>query len=183
MCAMFFESVLTGHFSFSECKLPAEEIDRISRPGFITTNDAGIEVCENRLSYLVAKGAVLRKGQRLRSRFCKFSRSPTDCFFTAILYVSDDDKIFRYTDEGQRSFRFLFDPTIQTVADFSRCTAGEILELCRWRWVGLVFFFAIHAELSIPFFFSSCSRTSVDVSTLPSFQYHAQSSSGGFYTE
>ncbi|GAA5841891.1 hypothetical protein JCM3766R1_002529 [Sporobolomyces carnicolor] len=125
-------SVISPRSYIMKCKLPAEEIDRISRPGFITTNDAGIEVCENRLSYLVAKGAVLRKGQRLRSRFCKFSRSPTDCFFTAILYVSDDDKIFRYTDEG------------------------EILELCRW---------------------------SVDVSTLPSFQYHAQSSSGGFYTE
>ncbi|KAI5477442.1 protein of heat shock protein Hsp70 family [Pseudohyphozyma bogoriensis] len=78
------------------------------RPGFIAVNDAGIEVCENRLSYLVAKGAVLRKGQRLRSRFCKYSRGPSDCLFTAILYVSDADQIFRYTDEG------------------------ETYELCRW---------------------------------------------------
>jgi hypothetical protein len=85
----------------TECKLPAEDIDRYQRPGFISTNDAGIEVCENRLSYLVAKGAVLRKGQRLRSRFCKYSRSASDCYFTAILYVSDEDKIFRYTDEGK----------------------------------------------------------------------------------
>ncbi|GAA5969837.1 hypothetical protein JCM3765_004591 [Sporobolomyces pararoseus] len=125
-------SVISPRSYIMKCKLPADDLDRYQRPGFISTNDAGIEVCENRLSYLVAKGAVLRKGQRLRSRFCKFSRSPVDCYFTAILYVSDEDKIFRYTDEG------------------------EILELCRW---------------------------SVDLSTLPSFQYHAQNCSGGFYTE
>lgn len=79
------------HFS----QLPAEAIDQYQRPGYIKTNNAGVEgndftcaplpsqallntflnlVCENRLSYLVAKGAVLRKGQRLRSRFCKYSR-------------------------------------------------------------------------------------------------------------
>lgn len=34
----------------AEVKLPAEEVDRYQRPGFITLNDAGIEVCENRLS-------------------------------------------------------------------------------------------------------------------------------------
>ncbi|GAA5914368.1 Hsp70 family protein [Sporobolomyces salmoneus] len=125
-------SVISPRSYIMKCKLPAEDVDRYQRPGFISTNDAGVEVCENRLSYLVAKGAVLRKGQKLRSRFCKFSRSPLDCHFTAILYVSDEDRIFRYTDEG------------------------EILELCRW---------------------------SVDLSTLPSFQYHAQTSTGGFYTE
>ncbi|GAA5822338.1 hypothetical protein JCM10212_005680 [Sporobolomyces blumeae] len=125
-------SVISPRSYIMKCKLPAEDVDRYQRPGFISSNDAGIEVCENRLSYLVAKGAVLRKGQRLKSRFCKFSRSPSDCFFTAILYTSDEDKIFRYTDEG------------------------EIIELCRWT---------------------------VDLSPLPSFQYHAQASLGGFYTE
>lgn len=71
--------------------------------------------------------AVLRKGQRLKSRYCKvrhrgqasslgpialaakhcitfhrtqFSRAPSDCVFTAVLYVSDSDKVYRYTDEG-----------------------------------------------------------------------------------
>jgi hypothetical protein len=81
-----------------EVKLPAESIDQYQRPAFIVRNDAGIEVCENRLSCsyssllsyyhstawiscsiflsadLVAKGAVLKKGQRLRSRFCKFTK-------------------------------------------------------------------------------------------------------------
>ena len=92
----------------TEVKLPAEPIDHTQRPGFITQNNAGVEVCENRLSYLVAKGAVLRKGQRLVSRFCKFSRGPTDALFKAVLYVSDHDGILRYSDEG------------------------EIYELCRW---------------------------------------------------
>ncbi|GAA5840524.1 hypothetical protein JCM11251_007608 [Rhodosporidiobolus azoricus] len=101
-------SVISPRSYIMKCKLPATEQDRYTRPGFITTNDAGIEVCENRLSYLVAKNAVLRKGQRLRSRFCKFSRGPADCMFTAVLYVSDADEIYRYTDEG------------------------EIIELCRW---------------------------------------------------
>ncbi|GAA6040443.1 hypothetical protein JCM8097_004552 [Rhodosporidiobolus ruineniae] len=101
-------SVISPRSYIMKCKLPATEEDRYQRPGFLSTNDAGVEVCENRLSYLVAKGAVLRKGQRLRTRFCKFARGPTDCLFTAILYVSDADKIYRYTDEG------------------------EIIELCRW---------------------------------------------------
>jgi len=34
----------------AEVKLPAEDVDRFQRPNFITTNDAGMEVCENRLS-------------------------------------------------------------------------------------------------------------------------------------
>ena len=119
----------------------------------ISTNDAGIEVCENRLSYLVAKGAVLRKGQRLRSRFCKYSRSAADCHFTAILYVSDEDQVYRYTDEG------------------------EIVELCRWTYVRL--------RVSSQFENDSHSLLfrRVDLSPLPSFQYHAQTSSAGFYTE
>ncbi|GAA6018692.1 hypothetical protein JCM11491_001264 [Sporobolomyces phaffii] len=125
-------SVIAPRSYIMKCKLPAEEEDRIMRPGFISTNDAGVTVCENRLTYLLAKNAVIARGQRLRSRFSKFSRSAADCHFTAILYVSDDDRIFRYTDEG------------------------EISELCRW---------------------------SVDLSALPSFQYHAQTTTGGFYTE
>ncbi|GAA5978586.1 hypothetical protein JCM11641_002779 [Rhodosporidiobolus odoratus] len=94
-------SVISPRSYIMKCKLPAEEQDRYQRPGFITRNDAGVEVCENRLSYLVAKGAVVRKGQRLQSRYCKYSRGPQDCMFTAVLYVCDDDKIYRYTDEGE----------------------------------------------------------------------------------
>ncbi|TKA51123.1 hypothetical protein B0A53_05941 [Rhodotorula sp. CCFEE 5036] len=93
-------SVISPRSYIMKCKLPATEEDRYQRPGFISLNDAGVEVCANRLSYLVAKGAVLRKGQRLKSRYCKFSRAPTDSIFTAVLYVSDSDTVYRYTDEG-----------------------------------------------------------------------------------
>lgn len=30
----------------------------------------------------------------------QFSRAPSDSVFTAVLYVSDSDKVYRYTDEG-----------------------------------------------------------------------------------
>ncbi|GAA6006073.1 Hsp70 family protein [Rhodotorula paludigena] len=109
-------SVISPRSYIMKCKLPATEEDRYQRPGFIVRNNAGVEVCENRLSYLVAKGAVLRKGQRLRSRYCKFSRSPQDSIFTAVLYVSDSDRIYRYTDEDKRlslSFWCEFDLALQ----------------------------------------------------------------------
>ncbi|SGY56999.1 BQ5605_C006g04207 [Microbotryum silenes-dioicae] len=115
---------LMGRLSFriAEVKLPAEDVDRYERPHFITINDAGMEVCANRLSCesldsrhnrrassltrpnpltdLVAKGAVLRKGEKLRSRFCKFVKNANDSTFTAQLYTSDSDELYRYTDEG-----------------------------------------------------------------------------------
>ena len=72
-------------------KLPAEQEDWLKRPGYIHENDAGVSICENRysvvsqsrqtdavmslvggcepdtrclfrLQYLVAKGAIMRKG-------------------------------------------------------------------------------------------------------------------------
>lgn len=46
----------------AEVKLPAEDVDRFQRPNFITTNDAGMEVCENRLSCkLVTSLSLLRR--------------------------------------------------------------------------------------------------------------------------
>ncbi|KAG0661661.1 hypothetical protein C6P46_003882 [Rhodotorula mucilaginosa] len=53
-------------------------------------------------------GAVLRKGERLRSRFCKFIKDPHDSVFTAHLFVSNSEELYRYTDEG------------------------DLAELCRW---------------------------------------------------
>ncbi|KAI0297006.1 hypothetical protein B0F90DRAFT_1742261, partial [Multifurca ochricompacta] len=32
--------------------------------------------CFRRLQYLVAKGAILRKGQKIKTKFCKFSQTP-----------------------------------------------------------------------------------------------------------
>jgi len=85
-------SVISPRSYCMKSKLPAEEEDHWRRPEFISVNDGGTVVCENRLSCmfklltlalilsltshhapdLIAKGAVLRKGERLRSRFCKF---------------------------------------------------------------------------------------------------------------
>ncbi|KAF7307712.1 hypothetical protein MKEN_01131300 [Mycena kentingensis (nom. inval.)] len=86
-----------------QVKLPAEPEDRVRRPGYIQYNDAGVEVCENRLQYLVRKGAIIRKGQRLKTEFCKFSRTRDDSTFTATLYTFDsegtDMDTARYADE------------------------------------------------------------------------------------
>ncbi|GAA5942528.1 Hsp70 family protein [Sporobolomyces koalae] len=101
-------SVISPRSYCMKSKLPAEEEDHWRRPEFISVNDGGTVVCENRLSYLIAKGAVLRKGERLRSRFCKFVKDPRDSIFTAHLFVSDSEDLYRYTDEG------------------------DMKELCRW---------------------------------------------------
>ncbi|EIW56662.1 actin-like ATPase domain-containing protein [Trametes versicolor FP-101664 SS1] len=101
-------SVIAPQSYMLKVKLPAENEDWLKRPAYIRENDAGVAICESRLQYLVAKGAIMRKGQRLKTTFCKFSQTPNDRMFVATLYTSDSDKIMRYTDEG------------------------EINELCKW---------------------------------------------------
>ncbi|KAJ7260968.1 actin-like ATPase domain-containing protein [Mycena haematopus] len=87
-------------------KLPAEPEDRIHRPGYIYVNDAGVEICENRLQYLAQKGAIIRKGQRITTRFCKFSRTRNDTTFTATLYTSSSSTA-RYADDEDAALREL----------------------------------------------------------------------------
>ncbi|RDB19633.1 Heat shock protein 12B [Hypsizygus marmoreus] len=94
-------SVIAPRSYIMKVKLPAEQEDWMKRPAYIRNNDAGVPICENRLQYLVSKGAILRKGQRLTTKFCKFSQSNQDSSFVAVLYSSDTDKIMRYTDEGE----------------------------------------------------------------------------------
>ncbi|TFK69770.1 actin-like ATPase domain-containing protein [Pluteus cervinus] len=101
-------SIIAPRSYLMKVKLPAEQEDWHKRPAYIRNNDAGVPICENRLQYLVTKGAILRKGQRLTTRFCKFSQTIQDSSFLAVLYTSDSDKIMRYTDEG------------------------ETMELCKW---------------------------------------------------
>uniref|UniRef100_D8QFI8 Actin-like ATPase domain-containing protein n=1 Tax=Schizophyllum commune (strain H4-8 / FGSC 9210) TaxID=578458 RepID=D8QFI8_SCHCM len=55
-------SVVAPRSYVMKVKLPAEQEDWMKRPAYITTNSAGVAVCENRLQYLVSKGAILRKG-------------------------------------------------------------------------------------------------------------------------
>ncbi|KIJ28227.1 hypothetical protein M422DRAFT_54708, partial [Sphaerobolus stellatus SS14] len=93
-------SVITPRAYIMKVKLPASEEDWQKRPAYIKNNDVGLPICENRLMYLVAKGAILRKGQRLEHSFCKYSTNYQDRTFEATLYTSDSDKIYRYTDEG-----------------------------------------------------------------------------------
>ncbi|EJD43571.1 hypothetical protein AURDEDRAFT_66345 [Auricularia subglabra TFB-10046 SS5] len=81
-------------------KLPAEPDDYVQRPHFVTTNNAGVPVCENRLRYLITKGDILRKGQPVRHTFCKFSQNVQDRTFVAVLFTSESDAHYRYTDEG-----------------------------------------------------------------------------------
>lgn len=67
---------------YKQVKLPAEQEDELKRPAYISANNAGVRICENRLvlktpllnrtplmvprvrrlQYLVVKGAILRKG-------------------------------------------------------------------------------------------------------------------------
>ncbi|EIN05832.1 actin-like ATPase domain-containing protein [Punctularia strigosozonata HHB-11173 SS5] len=82
-------------------KLPAESEDWLKRPAYIKSVDGGTPVCENRLQYLVTKGAILRRGQRVITKFCKYSQSSQDRIFVATLYTSDSDKVMRYNDEGE----------------------------------------------------------------------------------
>jgi len=84
-------------------RLPAESEDWQRRPAYIKENNAGANMCENRLQYLVSKGAILRKGQRVKTKFREFSSTPQDRNFVAAIYTSDSDKIMRYTDEGETS--------------------------------------------------------------------------------
>ncbi|KAI0316964.1 hypothetical protein OF83DRAFT_1123827, partial [Amylostereum chailletii] len=55
-------SVVAPRSYMMKVKLPAEPEDLMKRPAYITHNNAGVPTCENRLQYLVAKGAILRKG-------------------------------------------------------------------------------------------------------------------------
>ncbi|KAF8642917.1 hypothetical protein AX16_009305 [Volvariella volvacea WC 439] len=62
-------SVIAPRSYIMKVKLPAEQEDWLKRPAYIKPNDAGVPICENRLQYLVSKGAIIRKGQRLTTKF------------------------------------------------------------------------------------------------------------------
>lgn len=94
-------SVISPRAYIMKVKLPADQEDWLKRPAYIVKNDAGSYVCQNRLKYLVSKGAIIRKGQRLTSTFCKYSHSPSDSSFVATMLTSDSDRIMRYIDEGE----------------------------------------------------------------------------------
>ncbi|KAH0833971.1 D-arabinono-1,4-lactone oxidase-domain-containing protein [Lanmaoa asiatica] len=76
-------TVIAPRAYIMKVKLPAEPEDWLKRPAYIKENKASVPICENRLQYLVMKGAILRKGQRVKTKFCKFSQNGQDCKFVA----------------------------------------------------------------------------------------------------
>ncbi|EKM76218.1 hypothetical protein AGABI1DRAFT_45220 [Agaricus bisporus var. burnettii JB137-S8] len=55
-------SVIAPRAYIMKVKLPAEQEDWLKRPAYIKMNNANVNICDNRLQYLVSKGAILRKG-------------------------------------------------------------------------------------------------------------------------
>ncbi|KAM0753426.1 actin-like ATPase domain-containing protein [Meredithblackwellia eburnea MCA 4105] len=96
-----------------QVKLPASEQDVQMRPSYISMNNANTRVCDKRLLYLAVNGALMKKNQRLESEFCKYATSRADSRFTAILLVSDETQVFRYTDQsnGKELCRWTVDLT------------------------------------------------------------------------
>ncbi|KAG8704387.1 hypothetical protein FRC08_002254 [Ceratobasidium sp. 394] len=161
-------SVIAPRAYIMKVKLPAEPEDWQKRPAYISQNNAGVNICENRLQYLVQKGAILRKGQRVKTKFCKFSQGAqgTFCAFFPLSLPSfplsfpstlsfplslltnwcASDSTFvavLYTSDSERVMRYTDE--------------GETSELCKWT---------------------------VDLSSLPSFAEHARmGNQNGFYTE
>ncbi|KAF8687621.1 Actin-like ATPase protein, partial [Rhizoctonia solani] len=112
-------SVIAPRAYIMKVKLPADPEDWQKRPAYITTNNAGIHICENRLQYLVQKGAILRKGQRVKTKFCKFSQGPQDSTFVAVLYTSESEQTMRYTDEGETSELCKWTVDLSTLPSFA----------------------------------------------------------------
>ncbi|KAK4702478.1 hypothetical protein P7C70_g3743, partial [Phenoliferia sp. Uapishka_3] len=82
-----------------QTKLQATPEDLQARPGYISTNKVGTQVCEKRLTYLASKNAIMRKYQRLESPFQHFAQNSSDSTFNAVLLISDEDTQHRYIDQ------------------------------------------------------------------------------------
>ncbi|PFH45983.1 hypothetical protein AMATHDRAFT_157088 [Amanita thiersii Skay4041] len=77
-------------------QLPAEAEDWQKRPAYIRINEAGAPICDNRLQYLITKGAIFRKGLLLVHTYMRV----LDSSFITTLFTSNSEKVMRYTDEG-----------------------------------------------------------------------------------
>ncbi|KIY62877.1 actin-like ATPase domain-containing protein [Cylindrobasidium torrendii FP15055 ss-10] len=119
-------SVIAPRSYIVKVKLPAEPEDWQKRPAYIRTNDAGVHICDNRLQFLVQKGAILRRGQRLTTKFCKFSQGAHDSAFIAVMYTSDSDHLMRYTDEGETTELCKWTVDLSSLPAFQRGAAGGV---------------------------------------------------------
>ncbi|KAF9228091.1 actin-like ATPase domain-containing protein [Gyrodon lividus] len=113
-------TVISPRSYIMKVKLPADPEDWLKRPAYIKENNASVPICENRLQYLVMKGAILRKGQRVKTKFCKFSQNGRDCNFVAVLYTAESDKMMRYTDEGETTELCKWTVDLSTLPTFQR---------------------------------------------------------------
>ncbi|KAF7297155.1 FAD-binding PCMH-type domain-containing protein [Mycena indigotica] len=125
--------------NWSKVKLPAEPEDRIRRPGYVTYNDAGVEICENRLQYLVQRGAMLRKGPLPLVIFFLLSvRTHLDYH---ILFPRSfvDIVIYWRRTSTQMSLPPInrLDAAASTLtAFFARCHSWWRIVVGRWSWLG-----------------------------------------------
>ncbi|KAF6759108.1 hypothetical protein DFP72DRAFT_1064071 [Ephemerocybe angulata] len=127
-------SVIASLSYILKVDMPAEDEDWHKRPVYIKIYDSGETVCENRLEYLVTKGAIVPKGcapvlYASHSLIRTYSRITSsligkDSGFVVTLYTSNSDQIMRYLDQG------------------------EVLEVCRWN-VGLPSLQVLHPNATI----------------------------------
>jgi hypothetical protein len=71
---------------------------KIGKVGSSPSANNRAHVLELRLQYLVSKGAILRKGQRIKTKFCKFSATPQgacDLAFPSEIPARTDDEVDR----------------------------------------------------------------------------------------
>ncbi|KAF8969097.1 actin-like ATPase domain-containing protein [Flammula alnicola] len=111
-------NVVVPHSYVMKVKAPAEPEDYFRRPGYITTNAAGIPTCEKRVQYLIKKGAIVRKGKRIRTKFSKFSKTAKDSLFTAVVYTTDSLSTLRYMDEGDLTQTCRWTVDLKTLPSF-----------------------------------------------------------------
>ncbi|KAG8705098.1 hypothetical protein FRC09_003157 [Ceratobasidium sp. 395] len=101
---------------------PGEPEDHQKRPQYMGHNKAGADVCQNRLHYLVRKGASLRKEDVVVQKLRKFSKDIHDSIYTGILYTSDSDRDLRYTDEESVVQMCTFKVDLSLLPDFGPIT-------------------------------------------------------------
>ncbi|KDR78750.1 hypothetical protein GALMADRAFT_93837 [Galerina marginata CBS 339.88] len=118
-------SVVAPHSYVMKVRQPAEQEDQENRPNYIKKSAGGILICEKRLQYLIKKDAIVKKGERIRTKFSKYSKDAKDSSFSAILYTTDSPETFRYTDQG------------------------DLTQICRWH-VDLVSLPSFRANATAP---------------------------------
>ncbi|KAG8742300.1 hypothetical protein FRC12_015398, partial [Ceratobasidium sp. 428] len=107
---------------------PGEPEDHQKRPQYLGRNKAGAEVCQNRLHYLVRKGASLRKEDVVVQKLRKVSKDIRDSIYTGTLYTSDSDHDLRYTDDEGAVQMCTFKVDLSLLPNFGPTTNNDKTE-------------------------------------------------------